>query len=335
MGRPAPNPPRPFGREGRARVPFRLESQAGLETSSRAVVDGAAPLTVNLADIDRGAVALVGGKGANLGDLARAGFPVPKGFVLTTRAYALAAEAAGVDPARPSESAERLRAAPLPDAIANAARKAYAALGSGRVAVRSSATAEDMPGASFAGQQDSYLDVSGEDGLLDAIRRCWASLWNERAVAYRHAYGVDDSKVSLAVVVQEMVDASAAGVLFTADPVTGRRRHAAIDAVAGLGDKLVAGAVDPNHYAVEIASHEVVQRPAGGQGSVLSDQEVLTLAEFGDRVERHFNAPQDIEFALDQKRHVWLVQSRPITTLYPLPEDAPDPQKELRVYFSV
>src|SRR5438094_5151238 len=294
-------------------------------------VDGAAPLTVYLAEIDRGAVALVGGKGANLGDLARAGFPVPKGFVLTTRAYALAAEAAGVDPVRPPEAAERLRAAPLPDAIANAARKAYAALESGRVAVRSSATAEDLPGASFAGQQDSYLDVSGEDGLLDAIRRCWASLWNERAVAYRHANAVDDTTVSLAVVVQEMVDASAAGVLFTADPVTGRRRRAAIDAVAGLGDRLVAGAVDPDHYAADIASHAVVQRPGAGQGSVLADQEVLTLAELGDRVERHFNAPQDIEFALDQERHVWLVQSRPITTLYPLPEDPPAPQPELPV----
>jgi len=297
-------------------------------------VDGAAPLTVDLVDAERGAGVLVGGKAANLGELARAGFPVPNGFVLTTHAYALAAEAAGVDPARPAEAAERLRAAPMPDVIANAARKAYAALDAERVAVRSSATAEDLPGASFAGQQDSYLDVSGEEGLLDAIRRCWASLWNERAVAYRHANGVDNTGVSLAVVVQKMVDASAAGVLFTADPVTGRRRRAAIDAVAGLGDKLVAGAVDPDHYAVEIASHEVVQSPAGGQGSVLSDQEVLTLAEFGDRVERHFNAPQDVEFALDQERHVWLVQSRPITTLYPLPEDAPDPQKELRVYFS-
>jgi len=297
-------------------------------------VNGAAPLTVYLPEIDRGAVALAGGKGANLGDLARAGFPVPNGFVLTTGAYALAAEAAGVDPARPAEAAERLRAAPMPDVIANAARKAYAALDAERVAVRSSATAEDLPGASFAGQQDSYLDVSGEESLLDAIRRCWASLWNERAVAYRRSNGVDDTRVSLAVVVQEMVDASAAGVLFTADPVTGQRRHAAIDAVAGLGEELVAGAVDPDHYAVDIASHQVVQRPVAGQGSVLSDQEVLTLAEFGDRVERHFNAPQDIEFALDQERHVWLVQSRPITTLYPLPEDAPDPQKELRVYFS-
>ena len=297
-------------------------------------MDGTAPLTVSLAEIDRGAVALAGGKGANLGDLVQAGFPVPDGFVLTTRAYGLAAEAAGVDAARPAEAGERLRTSPVPDVIANAARKAYDALGSGRVAVRSSATAEDLPGASFAGQQDTFLDVSGEEGLLDAIRRCWASLWNERAVAYRHANGVDDTKVSLAVVVQEMVDASAAGVLFTADPLTGRRRHAAIDAVAGLGEKLVAGAVDPDHYAVDVASHEIVQRPAAGKTSVLSDQEVLTLAEFGDRVERHFNAPQDIEFALDQERHVRLVQSRPITTLYPLPEDAPDPEQELRVYFS-
>ena len=297
-------------------------------------MDRAAPLTVDLAEIDRSAVALVGGKGANLGDLARAGFPVPNGFVLTTRAYALAAEAAGADPARPAEAAERLRAAPIPDAIANAARKAYAALGAGLVAVRSSATAEDLSGASFAGQQDTYLDVSGEENLLDAIRRCWASLWNERAVAYRHANGVDDTSVSLAVVVQEMVDASAAGVLFTADPITGRRRRAAIDAVAGLGEKLVSGAVDPDHYLVDTASHELVQRPAAGRGSVLSDQEVLTLAEIGDRVERHFNAPQDIEFALDKERQVRLVQSRPITTLYPLPEDAPDPEKELRVYFS-
>src|SRR5207244_1861950 len=241
-------------------------------------------------------------------------------------------QAAGAAPARPAEAAERLRAEPMPDVIPNAARKAYSALDAERVAVRSSATAEDRPGASFAGQQDSYLDVSGEESLLDAIRRCWASLWNERAVAYRRSNGVDDTSVSLAVVVQEMVDASAAGVLFTADPVTGQRRHAAIDAVAGLGEKMVAGAVDPDHYAVDIASHQVVQRPAAGQGSVLSDQEVLTLAEFGDRVERHFKAPQDIEFALDQERHVSRVQSRPRTTPYPLSEHASDPQKELRVY---
>ena len=301
----------------------------------RVVTDSeGAGLAVVLADIDRSAVGLAGGKGANLGDLAQAGFPVPSGFVLTTTAYALAAEAAGVDPARAAEAAERLRTSPVPVAIAIAARKAYAALGSGRVAVRSSATAEDLPAASFAGQQDTYLDVSGDEGLLDAIRRCWASLWNERAVAYRDTNRVDDTKVRLAVVVQEMVDASAAGVLFTADPVTGRRRIAAIDAVAGLGEKLVSGAVDPEHYAIDVARQKVIQRPPDGKSSVLSNPELLSLAELGDRVERHFGAPQDIEFALDRERRVWLVQSRPITTLYPIPEDAPDPGHDLRVYFS-
>lgn len=297
-------------------------------------MDGSAPLTVSLGEIDRGAVALAGGKGANLGDLMKAGFPVPNGFVLTTHAYAAAAKAAGVDPARPTEAAERLRTSPVPEAIALGALKAYAALGSGHVAVRSSATAEDLPGASFAGQQDTYLDVSGDQDLLDAIRRCWASLWNERAVAYRRASGVDDSGVSLAVVVQDMVDATAAGVLFTADPISGRRRSASIDAIAGLGEKLVSGAVDPDHYMVDIKTKHVLQRPADGTTSVLSDEELIALAELGDHVERHFNAPQDIEFALDRERTIRLVQSRPITTLYPLPDGAPDPTHDLHVYFS-
>ena len=291
-----------------------------------------APLTVRLADIDRGALASAGGKGANLGDLIRAGFPVPDGFVLTTDAYSAAAEAAKVDASNPAAAAERLRSSPVPAAVAKAALDAYAALGGGSVAVRSSATAEDLPGASFAGQQDTYLDVSGDDELLDAIRRCWASLWNERAVAYRRANSVDDRTVSLAVVVQRMVDATAAGVLFTADPVTGRRRQASIDAVSGLGEKLVAGAVNPDHYTVDVARREVLQRPSG-EKPVLADPELVELAEVGDRIERHFGAPQDIEFALDGQRHVWLVQSRPITTLYPLPEEAPDPERDLRVYW--
>src|SRR5262249_20586808 len=158
-----------------------------------------------------------------------------------------------------------------------------------------SATAEDLPGASFAGQQDSYLDVVGEDALLDAIRRCWASLWNPRAVAYRRANAIDDASVGLAVVVQRMVDAAAARVLFTADPVSGRRARAAIGAVAGLGEKLVAGAVDPDHFAVDSLSRRIVERPPAGP-VVLSDDELLALAALGDRAERHFGAPQDIEF---------------------------------------
>ena len=284
---------------------------------------------VSAADVDT-----AGGKGANLGELARANFPVPDGFILTTEAYALAARAAEIDPQEPAAAALRLRASPAPDAVAAAARQAYADLGGGAVAVRSSATAEDLPGASFAGQQDTYLNVSGEDAVLDAIQRCWASLWNERAVAYRRANGIDDRTVSLAVVVQRMVDASAAGVLFTADPITGRRRRTAVDAIADLGEKLVSGAVDPDHYVVDTATREIVERRSIGQEVVLADDELLALASLGDRVERHFGAPQDIEFAIDRERRVWLVQSRPITTMYPLPSDAPEPGRELRVYFS-
>ncbi|HEY7199315.1 MAG TPA: PEP/pyruvate-binding domain-containing protein, partial [Candidatus Dormibacteraeota bacterium] len=283
---------------------------------------------VSMGDVDA-----VGGKGASLGALTRAGFSVPDGFILTTEAYALAARAARLDPRDPGAGAERLRTSAVPDAVAAAAREAYAALGGGPVAVRSSATAEDLPGASFAGQQDSYLDVAGEAALLDAVRRCWASLWNERAIAYRRANAVDDAGVAIAVVVQRMVDASVAGVLFTADPITGRRRHAAIDAVAGLGDRLVSGAVDPEHYAVDAAAGRVAARPAGGH-PLLADHELLALAAVGDRVERDLGGPQDIEFALDRERRPWLVQSRPITTLYPLPAGAPDPERDLRVYFS-
>lgn len=282
------------------------------------------------ADLD-----MVGGKAANLGELVRAGFPVPDGFVLTTEAYMLAARSAAVDATTPVQAGSQLRTAPVPDAVAQAALEAYAALGSGPVAVRSSATAEDLPGASFAGQQDTYLNVEGDEALLDAVRRCWASLWNERAVAYRAANAIDNRHVSLGVVVQRMVPASAAGVIFTADPLTGRRHRVVVDAIAELGEKLVSGAVNPDHYVVDTlaASRVVEQRPTGDR-AVLSAKELVQLAALAERVEAHFGAPQDIEFALDQTRTPWLVQSRPITTLYPLPASVPDPRRDLRVYFS-
>src|SRR6187431_1553925 len=180
-------------------------------------------LAIPLSEIRAGDIAAAGGKGANLGELIAAGFQVPDGYVLTTDAYVAAARAAKVDAAKADDAGDRLRALTVPRAIATAATEAYDALGGAKVAVRSSATAEDLPGASFAGQQDTYLGIEGHDALLDAVRRCWASLWNERAVAYRAANGIDDASVALAVVVQRMVDARAAGVLFTADPITGRR----------------------------------------------------------------------------------------------------------------
>ncbi|MDQ2914135.1 MAG: PEP-utilizing enzyme [Chloroflexota bacterium] len=271
-----------------------------------------------------------GGKGANLGELRRAGFPVPDGFVITTAAYALAAEAAGVTGETPATARVRLAASPVPAGIADAVREAYRALGESAVAVRSSATAEDLPDASFAGQQDTILGVLGEDAVLDAVRTCWASLWNDRAVAYRQTHDVPARGLRLAVVVQRMVDAQSAGVLFTADPITGRRRRAAIEAVRGLGEQLVSGAVNPDHFIVDPRSGEVLER----RGDVLSDEQLRELAAVGARIEEHFGRPQDIEWAIDDGAKLWIVQARDITTLYPLPPTAPDNDDDLRVYFS-
>jgi pyruvate,water dikinase len=274
----------------------------------------------------------VGGKAANLGELVAKGFPVPDGFVLTTDAYQAAAAAAGVVASRPDEAAQRLRNIDLPEAVADSALDAYRGLGAGPVAVRSSATAEDLPGASFAGQQDTYLGIEGDAQVLDAIRRCWASLWNERAVAYRRVQGLDDEGVGIGVVVQRMVDAASAGVLFTADPITGRRHRAVVDAAAGLGEAVVSGSVDPDHYAVDPDTGAVDQRIVRGSPA-LSDVQVLELAAIGRRIEDALGAPQDIEFAFDTGGSLWILQARPITTLYPLPErSAAD--EGLRVYFS-
>jgi phosphohistidine swiveling domain-containing protein len=271
-----------------------------------------------------------GGKGANLGELRRAHFPVPDGFVITTAAYALAAEAAGVTGETPATARVRLAASPMPAGIADAVREAYRELGAPAVAVRSSATAEDLPNASFAGQQDTILDVAGDDAVLDAVRKCWASLWNDRAVAYRQTHDVPARGLRLAVVVQRMIDAESAGVLFTADPITGRRRRAAIEAVRGLGEQLVSGAVNPDHFTVDARSGAVLER----RGDILSDTQLRDLAAMGMQIEDHFGRPQDIEWAIDKDGKLWIVQSRDITTLYPIPPTAPQNGDDLRVYFS-
>jgi len=287
-------------------------------------------LVRSLDELTAADLADAGGKGANLGDLRRAHFPVPDGFVITSAAYALAAEAAGVTGETPATARVRLVASPVPSGIADAVREAYRALGSPDVAVRSSATAEDLPDASFAGQQDTILNVSGEDAVLDAVRRCWASLWNDRAVAYRQTHEVPAEGLRLAVVVERMVDAQIAGVLFTADPITGRRRRAAIEAVRGLGEQLVSGAVNPDHYVVNTRSGAILER----RGDIVADAQLGELAALGARIEEHFGRPQDIEWAIDRSGKVWIVQSRDITTLYPLPTTAPADENDLRVYFS-
>lgn len=321
--------------------------------------------------LDAGILPLVGGKAANLGELVSAGLPVPGGFCLTTDAYSLATESdalSDVHRALVSTPADQLpdlaglaglareiiRRAAIPPGIAAAVGKAYAALGHDvPVAVRSSATAEDLPFASFAGQQDTYLNVVGSAAVLEAVRNCWASLWTDRAVTYRANRGIDPATVSLAVVVQRMVDAEAAGVMFTANPLTGRRQQAVIDASPGLGEAVVSGAVNPDHFVVDTGTGQVLERrlgdkrilvrplPGGGTESVdvpgagasacLTYAQATELAALGGRVERHFGSPQDTEWALDGDGRLWLTQSRPITTLYPLPE-RPPAGPGLRVY---
>ena len=299
---------------------------------------------ISLAHVDADMVPEVGGKAANLGVLLAAGLPVPRGFCVTTAAYRRVAAVAGVEPSEPPEQTRsRLASASLPGDIAEAILAAYAALGGDTpVAVRSSATAEDLPEASFAGQLDTYLNVAGPDALLDAVRRCWASLWTDRAVAYRADHGIDQRPVGIAVVIQEMVDASVAGVMFTANPLTGRRQETVIDAAHGLGEALVSGAVNPDHFTVDAATGEILQRslgdkliesrPAPGGGTrllhrqdgarqaCLTDEQVRSLARVGTRVEDLYGEPQDLEWAIEPGGGIQVVQSRPITTLFPLPE---------------
>ena len=201
----------------------------------------------------------------------------------------------------------------MPDHVREAISEAYRELGAGPVAVRSSATAEDLPGAAFAGQQDTFLGVDGEPEVLDAVRRCWASLWTDRAIAYRRRLGIDGSSVAIAVVVQRMVDAEYAGVMFTADPVTGERGVVVIDAALGLGEAVVSGTVTPDHYVVDAAG-AVRERTS----ELLPEAVVTELAGLGRSIEELFGSPQDVEWARGDGR-TWLTQARPMTALPPPP----------------
>jgi pyruvate,water dikinase len=293
-------------------------------------------------------LARVGGKGASLANLAAAGFPVPPGFQITTSAYrefmavndlqptidASPRVLSPDDPAALQGAATAIReaflAGAIPDRIVAGIESAYAALGEPPVAVRSSATAEDLPGLSFAGQQETFLDVRGDVALLDAVRRCWASLWTARAISYRQQMGVPADGVAMAVVVQRMVPAEIAGVLFTANPATGNRGELVIEAAPGLGEALVSGEVTPESYVVDRQRLDVVSFTPGhgtapstpdGTGEAPTGERLLTpallrdLAELGLRVETHFGGvPQDIEWAVAGGA-VWLLQARPITNL--------------------
>jgi pyruvate,water dikinase len=327
---------------------------------------------LGLEEVEEMPVAVVGGKGAHLAELSRIeGILVPPGFCVTTDAFRrILAQAPSIEDQlvrlsrlNPDDSEairtlcaqirQTLEGVAIPDDLAAAISGALARLGEqAAYAVRSSATAEDLPTASFAGQQDTYLNVVGQAAILQHISRCWASLFTERAVIYRLRNGVDHRKVHMAVVVQQMVFPHAAGILFTADPVTGNRKIAAVDAGFGLGEALVSGLVNPDVFKVrdgEVVAKAVATkqlaihaRPAGGTQEVaidaqqqeqptLTDAQVVRLVQLGRRIEAAFGRPQDIEWCLVDDGFQF-VQSRPITTLFPIPEAG---DAENHVYVSV
>jgi len=311
-------------------------------------------------EIDRTQVAAVGGKGAHLGELSRIeGIRVPAGFCVTTDAFQrILSEAPSLDDqldrlsrlkpddreairALSAEIRRTIEGIAIPDDLTAAVTRALARLGEqAAYAVRSSATAEDLPTASFAGQQDTYLNVVGPAAVLQHVSRCWASLLTERAVTYRLRNGFDHRKVHMAVVVQQMVFPHAAGILFTADPITSSRKVASVEASFGLGEALVSGLVNADIYKVrdgEVVAKAVATKqlaihalPAGGtqeqaieperqEQPALTDAQVVQLAQLGRRIEAHFGRPQDIEWCLVDDGFQ-IVQSRPITTLFPIPE---------------
>jgi pyruvate,water dikinase len=304
-------------------------------------------------------VALVGGKGANLGEMTRHQIPVPPGFVVSTHAYRQVVEAAGLeatihaeldgleanDTAKLNAVSANVRhaflTAEMPVAIATQIVDAYGALAADLVAVRSSATAEDLAEASFAGQQATYLNISGSDNVVSAVQRCWASLFEGRAIFYRIQTGFDHASIDLAVPVQEMVQSEVSGIMFTINPITGDDSSVMIEAVHGLGEAAVSGMVTPDSYiaskdplvvqeaAVTPQSEQLVYTPdqtdeAGERNTwqpvaaelrdqrKLNDDQVLELTAIGTRLADHYGVPQDIEWAWAQGQF-HLLQTRPVT----------------------
>jgi pyruvate,water dikinase len=327
---------------------------------------------LDLEEVDETRVAVVGGKAAHLGGLSRIeGIRVPAGFCVTTEAFRrVMSEAPSLDDRLDQlsrlnpDDREALRTLcaqirrtiegiAVPGDLAAEITGALAQFGEqAAYAVRSSATAEDLPTASFAGQQDTYLNVVGPTAILQHVSRCWASLFTERAVTYRQRNGIDHRTVHMAVVVQRMVFAHAAGILFTADPVTGNRKVATVDAGFGLGEALVSGLVNPDVFRVrhgEVVAKTIAAKQravqalsAGGTREVaideqrqeepaLTDAQAVRLVQLGRRIEAHFGRPQDIEWCLVDDGFQ-IVQSRPITTLFPIPEAG---DQENHVYVSV
>jgi len=315
-------------------------------------------LVVWFGEVDKDDVGLVGGKGANLGELTKAAIPVPSGFILTSHAYFHFLQESGlqsrirgilsgldVDDSRELQRVangvkQMIMDAPMPAGVASDIARAYREMDGGPVAVRSSATAEDLAEASFAGQQSTFLNVAGEAEVVYAVQACWASLFEARAIFYREQGGFDHLKVGIAVVVQHMVQSQRSGVMFTIEPVTGDRSKIVIEAIYGLGEAVVSGALTPDLYIVDKASlsigektvarqeRQMVRDPEAVAGlennawlpvpveqvrlQKITDEEIVAVAELGRRVEEHYGVPQDIEWA-EEEGNFFIVQSRPVT----------------------
>ena len=304
-------------------------------------------------------IPLVGGKGANLGEMTAAGIPVPQGFIVTAVAYFDFVEESGIqgkirsllepvdvhDSRQLQDSAEKVQelitSAKMPANIEEEIRKAYVKMGKGLVAVRSSATAEDLPEASFAGQQATFLNIEGEDNVVTAVQECWASLFGARAIFYRAEQGFDHFKVGIAVPVQHMVQSESAGVMFTVEPTNNDKGKITIEAVLGLGEMIVSGDVTPDHYTINKADMKVLEKDIKAQEwklvrdvsskskdpnikinltqeeqakQKITDAEIVEIAKIGKQLEDHYNFPQDIEWATE-KGKIFIVQTRPITTI--------------------
>lgn len=327
------------------------------------------PLILPLDECGSAPVSCVGGKARNLGLLLKNGLPVPNGFVVTARAYwdmAISSDLqTRINIIQEIRSSDRMNSMCeeiretienylIPDDLKDQLMVQIEKFSDDTAfAVRSSATAEDLAEASFAGQQDTYLNVRGRDAIFKAIQNCWASLWTFRAASYRQNFNFDDSP-ALCVVIQQMVDAKSAGVMFTADPTVGTRTRMILNANPGLGEAVVSGRVTPDHIVVDRPSREVIKSEAGDRAIVvnaspkggiiensgvpsahicLSDAEISDLADLADEVESLFGCPQDVEWASDKEGNILLTQSRPITTLYPLLEEGNSFNVDPKVYF--
>lgn len=316
------------------------------------------PLVAFFNEIDKDDLGLVGGKGANLGEMMQAKFPVPNGFAVTVPSYDLFLERSGVSKIineilkdvnvnvsdQLQSASDRIikiiTTSEIPPEVSNEVVRAYKKL-SGRfrqaqVAVRSSATAEDLPGASFAGQQATYLNIKGQNNLLQAIRNCWASLFTARAIFYREQNNIPHEKVKISVIVQKMIQSEVSGVMFTIDPVTNEKDRIIIEAVWGLGEMIVQGSVVPDTYVVQKETFSILSKQVSNQNiqlikvgedtkevpvpkklidrQKLSDSEIVNLAKIADRLQKHYYFPQDIEWA-KEKNNIFIVQTRPVTTI--------------------